>query len=262
MKELKVAVGITGRVVVLEQFPDDEEHAGLHEMLAEIEIDSSEVEYSAGIYMATFQVEQTSPRDPSDIEAYLDIVKMETIPDYFERICLDTTNVVTSNSQNTTNVVDLNSIRNIRDANESLEEIVEFMDEGAQAQAKAEMDLERKHAAALNKHITLGDLSKDQFDSYDIYLRSKNGEHVGLHAIGYAGQYDYTQTNLDQSIEHKSTDFQVVEVWGNEYDAITGEMVGRGSFRVFTHDLESVAKEYETEGWTRCEKPGKLSKNT
>jgi hypothetical protein len=262
MKELKVAVSISGRIAILERFPDDEEHAGLHEMLLELELSGIEGDEPAGLYMATFYIDQTNPPDPSDIETYLEIEKLETIPDYFERICL--TDEQPLSIGNSTNVVNLNEVRVAKASDENLQHCVSAWNtmtpEQAQEQAVAEKNwkLERQHAAALNKHITIG----DEWDNYDIYLRTKIGTsnlyyYVGLHAIGHAGQYDYTLTNLDKSVEHKSTDFQPMEVWGNEYDSITGEMIGRGSFRIHTNDLESVAKEYESEGWERTTKPGK-----
>jgi hypothetical protein len=40
-------------------------------MLIDIE-DNAEANEPPGVYLATFRVEHTNPRDPSDVEAYLD----------------------------------------------------------------------------------------------------------------------------------------------------------------------------------------------
>lgn len=285
MKELKVAVSISGRVSILERFPDDEEHAGLHEMLLELELDSVEAGEAPGVYMATFYIDHTQNYDPSDDSAYLDISRLETLPDYFERICLDTPTNELENLQRAlragnvlldaettevaSNLINLADARNAKMTNDNLQNIVNQLNDlspeaiADQEAAKIEFDNERKHAAALNKEITLG----DDWDSKDIYLTTKYGPgkvdvYVGLHAIGHAGQHNYNLQELDGSITIKSSDFYTIEMWGNEYDSITGAMVGRGSFRLNHSDIEEVAKEYEAEGWTRCKKPGKLSTDT
>lgn len=92
-------------------------------------------------------------------------------------------------------------------------------------------------------------------DSKDIYL-TKNGEIIGLHAIGYAGPYEYDLVKLDGTTERKKDDFMQIEVWGNEYDK-NHNMLGRGSFRVF-QNLEAEAKDFEADGWVRCEAPKKV----
>lgn len=86
-------------------------------------------------------------------------------------------------------------------------------------------------------------LEEPQFDSLDIYLK-KDDQIVGLHAIG-----------------HKEPDgaFYSLEQWGNEYDD-EHNMLGRGSFRVH-NDIETVAKDFEADGWVRFEGPKKKTKD-
>lgn len=81
--------------------------------------------------------------------------------------------------------------------------------------------------------------------SKDAYFR-KEGSIVGIHAIGYPedpeGKYP----------------FQQMEIWGNEYDE-SHNMLGRGSFRVFDQ-FENEVKNWEADGWIRCEAPKKKEK--
>lgn len=266
MKELKVAVSITGRIAVLERFPDDEEHAGLHEMLLEFESAGIETDDSPGLYMATFFVDQTNPYDPSDVEAYLEISKMETIPDYFARIIaepepiqMDETEFLASIglADNATNVIDMNSVRSIKQADENIQHAVSAWQSMTPEQQK-EFDLKyRRDAAKADPTISVDENS--DWDSKNIYLTTTYGPGkvkmiIGLHAIGHAGPYSYTLVNLDKTEQTIHTNFMVMEAWGNEYDE-EHNMLGRGSFRLNTNDIEAVAKDYEAEGWTRCEAP-------
>lgn len=97
---------------------------------------------------------------------------------------------------------------------------------------------------------------------WDIYLK-KDGEIIGLHAVGYPGPYEYTLTHLDGTIEEKTSHIMTMEQWGNEYDS-EYNMLGRGSFRVFSLDIEEAAKELEADGWVRFERETKcqLKKQT
>ena len=72
--------------------------------------------------------------------------------------------------------------------------------------------------------------------SKNIYLK-KDNQAIGLHAWGY----------------EFNGNFYSEEVWGNEYDN-QGQMIGRGSFRVF-NEIEAEAKEFEADGWVRYEAP-------
>lgn len=94
----------------------------------------------------------------------------------------------------------------------------------------------------------------NEFDSKNIYLR-KGDEIVGLHAIGHNEEHEFNLHHIDGSIERIKTDFMELEKWGNQYDK-DFNMIGRGSFRVFSLTLEHAAKEFEEEGWIRFEKEG------
>lgn len=77
MKKLKVAVGVTGRVLFLENFPDDEEHAGLSDYLRELE-DVVDVTEPPGLYIASFTWSHSQGYDGNS-ESELDIEKLEPI---------------------------------------------------------------------------------------------------------------------------------------------------------------------------------------
>lgn len=99
----------------------------------------------------------------------------------------------------------------------------------------------------------------DPFDgavSREIYLR-KDGQLIGLHAIGY-DDCVWTEVDLDGT-EIECKGFMAMETWGNEYDEL-GNMLGRGSFRIF-QTIESLALSMETDGWVRGEGPKPETKN-
>ncbi len=89
------------------------------------------------------------------------------------------------------------------------------------------------------------------YDAKNIYLK-KDGQIIGLHAIGIAGPYEYILHGLDGSVTRMQSDFNAIEQWGNEYDA-DYNMLGRGSFRVF-QSIDSLAQELEADGWIRFER--------
>lgn len=93
----------------------------------------------------------------------------------------------------------------------------------------------------------------DGLECKDIYLKSKDGEIVGLHAIGQSDS-EWTVVGLDGTRTTKKG-FQQWEQWGNEYDE-NHKMLGRGSFRIF-QDIEELAKELEQDGWVSYEGPKK-----
>lgn len=76
-KKLKVAVGVHGKIVFLEKFPEDEHHAYLNENLPDLE---SECDFNdaPGIYLATlnFTGGQESNCD-GDSDACLEIVEIK-----------------------------------------------------------------------------------------------------------------------------------------------------------------------------------------
>lgn len=84
------------------------------------------------------------------------------------------------------------------------------------------------------------------YDSRDIYL-TNGTEIIGLHEIGEANS-SWIVKHLDGTEEQKFG-FSAYERWGNEYNNDL-KMIGRGSFRVHI-DIEEVAKDFETDGWTR-----------
>lgn len=93
----------------------------------------------------------------------------------------------------------------------------------------------------------------NDLDTKDIYL-TKDGEIVGLHAVGYKEPGQLTVYNLDGTTFTISTDFVEHEKWGNEYDS-NFKAIGRGSFRVFELTLEHAAKGLEEDGWVRIPGP-------
>lgn len=95
----------------------------------------------------------------------------------------------------------------------------------------------------------------DDLDSLNIYLR-KDNQIIGLHAIGYKGPYTHTLVHLDGTREEKTSNFNAIEVWGNEYDE-EHNMLGKGSFRLNTTHIEEIANELVTEGWEIYEGPKK-----
>lgn len=156
-------------------------------------------------------------------------------------------------------VIDLESARHIHDANETLSDIVNTMNGMTQEQLYALDRKEAAEAAKLDSTITLAQ-GPDDMDSKNIYLIKRSHDPnegdsiVGLHAIGHAGPYQYKLQHIDGTIEEKTLNFMALEAWGNEYDH-EHNMLGRGSFRLNTSDIEDYAKEMEAEGWQRYEGP-------
>lgn len=80
MKDLKIHIDIYGRISLCEKFPDDEEYAGLQEMLHDLAYEESfhgdtYQEYPTGFYLAEFEIETetTYSWDGPDDDAYLQI---------------------------------------------------------------------------------------------------------------------------------------------------------------------------------------------
>lgn len=78
MYKCKIAVGISGKIVILEGFPDDEKHAGLHEMLEEMEAEV-ELDELPGVYECECVVKNNYHADPQYDSAYVDIYKVRRI---------------------------------------------------------------------------------------------------------------------------------------------------------------------------------------
>ena len=162
-------------------------------------------------------------------------------------------------------VIDLESARHIHDANETLSDVVDMMNEMSQEQLYKLARKDAEEAAKLDPTITLAQ-GPDDFDSKNIYLRTTIGPGkipaiVGLHAVGHAGPYPYTLVHPDGTREERMLNFMAIETWGNEYDD-EHNMLGRGSFRLHTSDIEDYAKQMEAEGWERYEGPKKKDRNS
>ena len=76
---LKVAVNRRGRLIVLEEFPQDEHHAGLHEMIPDLE--DGEYDIESGIYHADCVVETSMHYNaPSpDDSTHLNIIRFTKV---------------------------------------------------------------------------------------------------------------------------------------------------------------------------------------
>ena len=77
--QIKIYVGQFNKFVVCDLLPDDEEHAGLHEMLEFMAIDGSELsdKTKPGFYMAQLSLDSGISYDPEDDECFLVIDKVE-----------------------------------------------------------------------------------------------------------------------------------------------------------------------------------------
>lgn len=99
----------------------------------------------------------------------------------------------------------------------------------------------------------------DEMTERSVYL-TKDGEIVGIHAVGYEGPYEYQIQELDGTLTQHLSDFMIMEIWGNNYDE-NRNILGRGSFRVSAHNFELEVKDWESEGWVRREAPIKKESN-
>jgi len=66
--KLKVAVGVNGNIVALEKFPDEERHAGLNDMIEDLE-GYFETDETPGVYLATISIDKAESNkynDPTD----------------------------------------------------------------------------------------------------------------------------------------------------------------------------------------------------
>lgn len=90
----------------------------------------------------------------------------------------------------------------------------------------------------------------EMYDIKDIYLKNNNGQIIGLHAIGHNEPASYTIVNINGTENLIRSRFNPIECWGNEYNNKL-EMVGKGSFRLSTFDIEQEAIDFEKEGWIR-----------
>ena len=77
---LRIAVGISGNIVFLENYPKEERFEGLHEMVQDLERDTT-LDQEAGLYLVNLQITDNLDRrhvPDWDYDAYLEI--KEIIP--------------------------------------------------------------------------------------------------------------------------------------------------------------------------------------
>ena len=82
MKKLKAYVGLDSRFVMCEGFPDDEEHAGLHEMLQDfIDYDTvlTDEPLEKGFYELEFEIDCQHYTDPQEQDACLVVKNIKRI---------------------------------------------------------------------------------------------------------------------------------------------------------------------------------------
>lgn len=92
MSPLKIYVGMDNKFVLCEKFPNDEQHAGLHDMLDFLYFDDDPFVYhrdengnytnenvDPGFYLAYFTMQGHDLSDPEDADAYLIIDRLEKI---------------------------------------------------------------------------------------------------------------------------------------------------------------------------------------
>lgn len=77
-KKLKIAIGISGRCIFLEKFPDDEDHVDCNEQISAIE-DAVEFDEKPGIYLASFHWVQEQNHYDGNHDGYIDIKDVELI---------------------------------------------------------------------------------------------------------------------------------------------------------------------------------------
>lgn len=76
MKKLRAYVGLDNRFVMCEKFPDDEDHAGLHDLLEDfVNYDTMLVEepLEQGFYLLEFEIEQSRSWDGDISDCYLQL---------------------------------------------------------------------------------------------------------------------------------------------------------------------------------------------
>lgn len=82
MNKLKAYVGLDNRFVMYEKFPDDEDHAGLHDMLQDwidYDIVLMDEPMKQGFYMLEFEIERKHYTDPQEEDAFLVLKNAELI---------------------------------------------------------------------------------------------------------------------------------------------------------------------------------------
>jgi len=83
MKKLTCYVGINNKFVMCETFPNDEEHAGLHDMLQDFldyGDELTDTPLPQGFYSLEFEIEHSTLGFDGEQEAYLQLKGYEKIP--------------------------------------------------------------------------------------------------------------------------------------------------------------------------------------
>jgi hypothetical protein len=76
MNKLKAYVGLDNRFVMCEKFPDDEDHAGLHDMLQDwIDYDTvfTDEPLKQGFYILEFEIDCKHYTDPTEQDVCLEL---------------------------------------------------------------------------------------------------------------------------------------------------------------------------------------------
>lgn len=72
LSKIKIAVGITGKFVIIKGFPNNKKHAGFHDLLKEFEKDDyPNLDLPSGIYKAEIGVVPNNSLNPNYDNTYL-----------------------------------------------------------------------------------------------------------------------------------------------------------------------------------------------
>lgn len=88
MNKLKAYVGLDNRFVLCERFPDDKEHAGLHDMLQDfVDYDTvlTDEPMKQGFYMLEFEIDCKHYTYPTEQDAWLVLKSYESVDAKFEK---------------------------------------------------------------------------------------------------------------------------------------------------------------------------------
>lgn len=88
MNKLKAYVGLDNRFVMCEKFPDDEDHAGLHDMLQDwIDYDTvlTDEPLKQAFYMLEFEIDCKHYTDPTEQDACLELKSFQNVDEVFEK---------------------------------------------------------------------------------------------------------------------------------------------------------------------------------
>lgn len=89
MNRLKCYVGLDNKFVLCQKFPDDEDHAGLHDMLQDfLDYDDviADTPMEQGFYELEFEIDCKHYTDPTEQDAWLVIKNIKKINTDFKRL--------------------------------------------------------------------------------------------------------------------------------------------------------------------------------